>query len=172
MGPLLDKITRANMDTYALAISGATTERVSKNLNLLTSHLTPVDNLIFMTGANDIKKNTNATEVNLYIEERKNMISQSKHTNVTLVAAPHRYDDISLNEYVDAYNDQLIQHCKKMETEMRIQGRLYLLDPNKYIAQMHYTSGGFHLNIRGKEVLCNAIIDHVNKINQKSQVFN
>lgn len=171
LGPILSAASSDNLETYALAYPGATTGKITKDFNLITSHLTPEDNLLIMTGTNDIKEDDKSVVLNMHMDDRSNMLSQAKHTNVTMVLVPFRYDKEELNEYIHTYNQSLITLCEEEQKKVP-KGRISILDPNKVLARMHYTSQGLHLNPRGKQVLCNKILQCVEeRIGKKEQVF-
>lgn len=146
----------AGQSFFIKAQPGATTGRATKNPNMTSAHLEPHDDLIIITGTNDIDLQKN--EFNLFEEEKKYIISQAKHTRVTILTAPYRYDQENANELIKKYNEQLVNLIEKVAKEEDIEERVLIVDIN----HMSKNDYGLHLNQEGKRKLCSLVKEVIN----------
>lgn len=167
IGSELQARTDSTTKCCALSTPGATSKIITDNLNLHTTHLTPVDYLIYMSGTNDMQKCEGKVIVNPAEEEKNNVLSHAKHTNVIMVTIPHRKDDKEFNQYIDVYNNHLKQCIDKYKETSKYGDRITLLDVNLILENWHYTRFGLHLNKFGKEALAQRIVQIKNQIEEK-----
>lgn len=86
---------------------------------------------------------------------RKNIVSQAKHTRITLITVPYRYDRVfeETKPIIDAYNSKMIDIVYKEAEEEGLHERVQVVDINKYVCREDYTKHGLHLNQSGKAKL-------------------
>ncbi|XP_052126023.1 uncharacterized protein LOC127749939 [Frankliniella occidentalis] len=142
---------------YAQATGGATTSAATKNLNLYSSYLSPEDNLVVITGTNDIDLNNENQDLTSHDEARKDIVSQAKHTKVTILTIPYRYDETDANGKIDIYNNHIRNMILTEANEQGLLERIQIVDVNKVLTKEHYSELGLHLNTEGKEVFCKLI---------------
>ncbi|KAE8739102.1 hypothetical protein FOCC_FOCC015394 [Frankliniella occidentalis] len=145
------------------ASGGATTEQVNQDLNIHTSDLTNNDYLVSISGANDIQftKNGKCIGINIYEEDKKNVLSQSGHTNVLLLSTLYRYDIQEANYYIDLLNDETEKIVQSMKNNNHFQNRIKYLEINSFLDRSCYGRSGIHLNIKGKQILSKVIMQEI-----------
>jgi len=160
-----------NSKEYASWVqSGATTEMIADNINSISSHLGPKDNLVVMTGTNDIKwKSDGSCSIDLAREARRNIMSQARRTKVILLSVPLRYDKPDAINVTKIYNEQLLNAYKKEAENLDLFNIRYL-EVNDFLTEEHYARDKVHLNDRGKEVLSQEIDNCVWDFNNESDL--
>ena len=159
----------SNAEFHSWTQSGATTAQIANNINKVAAHLEPKDNLIIMSGTNDIQFKSNSANINFFRQARKNILSQAKKTKVLILSVPHRYDKEEANQMIDIYNDQLINLYKEEAEIMNTINNVRYLDINQFLNEGHYAKDGVHLNNKGKEILAGEIDSALWDFNQESE---
>ena len=121
--------------------------------------LTKKDMIRVWGGANDIARN----EANKALTHITNYVESRKHTNVLIVSVPTRFDLISTscaNKEVIAYNRKVSKWMKKYE-------HVKLIDCD--LLRRCYTRYGMHMNLTGKELLSQRIMEHIKELFSKKE---
>ncbi|KAK3921738.1 Amine sulfotransferase [Frankliniella fusca] len=145
------------------ASGGATTEQVNQDLNIHTSDLTNNDFLISISG-NDINftKDGKCIGINIYEDDKKNVLSQCSHTNVLILSTPYRYDIKEANYYIDLLNDETEKNIVKANVNNNLfQNRIRYQEINSFLDRSCYGRSGIHLTIKGKQILSEAIMREI-----------
>jgi len=157
-GPILNNTAPEDQNFYAMSMPGANTLKLTHHLNRLTSHLQPDDNLVFMAGSNDVKEDENEeTTVTSLKEAWIDVASQCQHTNLIICTIPLRYDKPHLNEKIKAINASLIKFYKEESARLEFPHRLKIIEINSFLKPDDYNFSKFHLSLKGKTRICNAI---------------
>ena len=139
------------MEVQGIVKPGAGTNILTKLVEKEVRSLTKNDVIVFCGGANDIGRNNSSKA----LHQITNFIAVNKHTNIILMAAPHRYDfitDSCVNKDITSFN-------RKLRKLTKIQHRATILEiPN--IREL-FTDYGLHLNGQGKEKLSNQIVAQI-----------
>lgn len=155
LGSLLEKRSRNGpMDYFSWTQPGATTESMVENLDWVSAHMEPKDNLVVMSGTNDIKfPQGGGASIRMFREARRKIIAQAGRTKVTLVSVPHRYDKEGVNNLIDIYNQQIFELLREEAGKMKVVDNIRYLDINLLLQRDHYAEDGIHLNHTGKRAL-------------------
>lgn len=113
----------------------------------LVSDMGKNDYLVVFAGTNDIVNGHCKSDI---IDKVATLLSNTKHTNVKIVAIPYRYDKPSLNGEINVVNSNL----KELVSGFA-HGRLLYLDNLTYYK--HYTRFGLHFNLSGKKRILSII---------------
>ena len=113
--------------------------------------LTKKDMDVVWGGANDIARN----EANNALTCIINSVKSRKHTNVLLVRVPTRFDLIltsCVNKEVIKYNGELHKWMKQYE---------HVKITNSELQRKYFTRHGMHMNLAGKELIAQSIMEHI-----------
>lgn len=157
-GELLYQLNlRFNITGHVKSNAGLT--EVLKTVNKNLSKLTKMDAIIVVGGSNDIDKD--AHRGNLTSLEK--VLDDTRNTNIILTDVPMR-NDVEVgspsNEQITKYNKKLHKVIKRFNHV-----KLTKVTTNRE----HFTKHGFHLNMKGKEILTKELIKYlpIKKDNQK-----
>lgn len=148
-------------ETLVTAKPGATTRILCHRMNASTSHLTPEDVLFFMSGTNDMKKNWDQIVTNYHGQERKHLLSQSKHTNLCIISIPYRYDNEDYNEHINSYNVWLKYICALKQVKF--------IDINPLMNKEDYARDGVHFKEESKFKIVQHLSQTANDIIQQRE---
>ena len=112
-----------------------------------------------ITGTNDLRfsKNGKCIAIQAHEQARRDVISQSDHSNVLILSAPYRYDIREAIYYIDKYNDNLERLVNEEEKQLAFPQRLRCIEINKHLNRECYSYHGLHLNAKGKHGLSRLI---------------
>ena len=137
--PLLSK----NYELYSAAKPGSSSSELNETAKEEISQLSHEDVIVIYSGSNDYELN----EFSLTLQNIANFIQTNKHTNITLINVPLRYDlpnSTSVNNSISIFNRKLkklikaFPHTSFLETEN-----------NRNLVTNH----GLHLNKTGKRLV-------------------
>lgn len=87
-----------------------------------------------------------------------NCIINSKHTNIILITAPHRYDLMQSS----CANSEVKSFNKKLKKMIKPHHHASILEINN--DRKLFTNHSLHMNGQGKEMLSNLIVSHTYSI--------
>lgn len=138
LGPLLGEGEPiSGNEFYSSPNPGKTTEEITKEMNMVTARLEPQDNLVLISGTNDIKEREgNEVEIDRCEEARRAVLSQALHCKVFIATVPYRYDKPELNQYIDSYNETIRKQCTEEAEELKkigMEERIKIIEVNSVL---------------------------------------
>ena len=115
--------------------------------------------IIVWGGANDIARN----EANKALTHIINYVEARKHTNVLIVSVPTRFDLISTS----CVNKEMITYNRKVSKWMKKYEHVKLIDCD--LQRRCYTRHGMHMNLTGKELISQRIMEHIKEFFSKKE---
>lgn len=159
MWNILDKEVGDQLQVQIVTYPGARFNYVAANLENMTQNFTKKDHAVFLAGSNDCSEGSNIIS-NLSLEKIEKTAAR---TNVHVISIPFRYDKPEKNFSIHRTNSKLRKGLSKLNIDNFID--ISSLHPRQFTKQ------GFHLNIKGKNMLSKVIKDHV-KGRSKEEVSN
>jgi hypothetical protein len=115
--------------------------------------------IVVWGGANDVARN----EANNALTHIINYVESRKHTNVLLVTVPTRFDLISTS----CVNKEVITYNRKVSKWMKQYEQVKLIDCD--LQRKCFTRHGMHMNLTGKELMSQRIMEHINELFSKKE---
>jgi hypothetical protein len=136
-----------NFKVTGTVIPGSRLENITNLADGEINTLGKSDAVIVIGGANEVNKN----ETNIGLKHLRQLVENSRNTNIMVVTAPHRYDlqdSACVNKEIVVFNRKLHKMVKTADNVKILQTTLNRND---------FTRHGMHLNILGKEKVAKQI---------------
>jgi hypothetical protein len=129
-------------------------EGITKLAKQEITTLTKNGMIVVWRSANDIARN----EANNALTHIINHVESIKHTNMRIVSVPTRFDLISTS----CVNREVITYNRKVSKWMKQYEHVKLNDCD--LQRKCYTRYDMHMNLTGKELMPQRIIEHINEL--------
>jgi hypothetical protein len=119
------------------------------------------DVLLVWGGTKDVSRNK--TEKGL--TQIRKFVRDNSQTNVMLVNLPYRQDleaTFCVNQEIKVFNRKLYKHIKSFDHSFSLE---------VLFEKEHYTGHGFHLNVKGKDIVAKIFVSAIKGIFNKSKVI-
>jgi predicted AAA+ superfamily ATPase len=123
-------------------------------VNTKIRSLSKSDVVVFCGGANDEGRNNSSKA----IHQIMNFVINSRHTNVIIITASHRYELVQSS----CVNSEISSFNRKLKKIVKLHHQASILEIVN--ERNRFTNHGLHLNSQGKEMLSNLIVSHTYSI--------